>query len=122
MSLHLVDGEDNETLQAALAFIDENGNDLFSNERSSIHHQRYSTNVNWYTAKLHPSRPRHAKIFSDNTVGPTDATKQQLPRRHRSRDRQRLENLQLRAEAQVLQNRIADMKRKQQAADAEDAI
>ncbi|ETI41850.1 hypothetical protein F443_12945 [Phytophthora nicotianae P1569] len=126
MSLHLVDGEDNETLQAALAFIDENGNNLFSNERSSIHLEFYSSNVNWYTVTPYPSRSRHTNISFDNTPGATCAvtssqTNLQVSKRNHSRDRQRLEILQLRAEAQVLQNRIGDMKRKQQVADAEDA-
>ncbi|KAL4165810.1 hypothetical protein KRP22_014520 [Phytophthora ramorum] len=42
------------------------------------------------------------------------------PKRNRSRDRQRVEILQLRAEAEVLQQRVAQMKKHQQEADRED--
>ncbi|ETP39698.1 hypothetical protein, variant [Phytophthora nicotianae P10297] len=123
MSLGLGDDEECETLQAALAFIDEYGNDLFSDESSSSSRESHTTKHNSNNVTRHSKQTNR---ISRNTAGttslPRPRTKQQLPRRNRSRDRQRLEILQLRAEAQVLQNRIADMKRKQQAADAEDAI
>ncbi|KAG6942902.1 hypothetical protein JG687_00018797, partial [Phytophthora cactorum] len=45
--------------------------------------------------------------------------KAQLPKRNRSRDRQKLELLQLSVEAELLQNRVAYLSKKQQDADAE---
>ncbi|ETO70465.1 hypothetical protein F444_13052 [Phytophthora nicotianae P1976] len=132
MSLGLGDDEECEALQAALAFIDEYGNDLFSDEYGNdlFSDESSSSSRESHTTKHNSNNvTRHSKQInrnSRNTAGttslPRPRTKQQLPRRNRSRDRQRLEILQLRTEAQVLQNRIADMKRKQQVADAEDAI
>ncbi|ETP11584.1 hypothetical protein F441_12909, partial [Phytophthora nicotianae CJ01A1] len=81
---------------AALAFIDENGNDLFSDESSSIHLEFDSSNVNWNTVTPYPSRSRHTNISFDNTPGATCAvtssqTNLQVSKRNHSRDRQRLE-------------------------------
>ncbi|KAG4046444.1 hypothetical protein PC123_g18179 [Phytophthora cactorum] len=85
MSLQLVDRETQETLEAALAFIDEH------------------TDINSHIA---PDSVR-------------SQIKAQLPKRNRSRDRQKLELLQLSVEAELLQNRVAYLSKKQQDADAE---
>ncbi|ETI41861.1 hypothetical protein F443_12940, partial [Phytophthora nicotianae P1569] len=46
MSLGLGDDEECEALQAALAFIDEYGNDLFSDESSSSSRESHTTKHN----------------------------------------------------------------------------
>ncbi|ETP00374.1 hypothetical protein F441_22206 [Phytophthora nicotianae CJ01A1] len=96
MSLHLVDRKENETLQAVLAFLDEYGSAILSDESCPSHHEFDATNVNWNTATLHPSRPGHASIISDTTPGATGAVTSsrfnpQVSKRNSWRDQQRLE-------------------------------
>ncbi|KAG7380576.1 hypothetical protein PHYPSEUDO_007016 [Phytophthora pseudosyringae] len=141
MSLHLVDGETHETLEAALAFIDECGQALTSissrhlrDESSSSSYecctsrydqQTYQPEVIdglWKDFTLQPS-PRwcggDGNCATPNSVGETIKTtrsraKAGCAKRNRSRDRQRVEILQLRAEAEVLQQRVAALNSKQQ--------
>ncbi|KAG7378357.1 hypothetical protein PHYPSEUDO_010216 [Phytophthora pseudosyringae] len=141
MSLHLVDGETHETLEAALAFIDECGQEPtgipsrhLSDESSSDSYEcctsRYYQQTYrpeeidglWKDFTLQPS-PRwcggDGNCATPNSVGETIKTtrsraKAGCAKRNRSRDRQRVEILQLRAEAEVLQQRVAALNSKQQ--------
>ncbi|KAG2995888.1 hypothetical protein PC128_g15055 [Phytophthora cactorum] len=116
MSLQLVDREAQETLEAALAFIDEYGHEQFSGGSSlSSHEFDFTLNS--------PIHPRHTNInchIAPDTV--RSQIKAQLPKRNRSRDRQKLELLQLSVEAELLQNRVAYLTKKQQDADAERGV
>ncbi|KAG4037143.1 hypothetical protein PC123_g27290, partial [Phytophthora cactorum] len=108
MSLHLIDADAHMTLAEALAFIDE-----------SL--QPDSIDVNWSEFAPHPSPQecyysnsatrRSPDVRSKGTRSPTGP---QLPKRNLSRDRQRLEILQLRAEAELLQQRVVELEKKQQ--------
>ncbi|ETN19948.1 hypothetical protein PPTG_03057 [Phytophthora nicotianae INRA-310] len=115
MNLLSPDGEAHETLQAALAFIDECGDVLFSDENSSSPGEFDSTNVTWNNITLNSNVPNQSTTKTITRSRP----RAQLSKRNVSRDRQKLEILRLRAEAELLQNRIADMKKIQEAAEKE---
>ncbi|ETP39693.1 hypothetical protein F442_12865 [Phytophthora nicotianae P10297] len=115
MNLLSPDGEAHETLQAALAFIDECGDVLFSDENSSSPGEFDSTNVTWNNNTLNSNVPNQS---TTNTISHS-RPRAQLSKRNVSRDRQKLEILRLRAEAELLQNRIADMKKRQEATEKE---